>query len=153
MEDQTWNKLANTTRGTSIRLTALPRNTKLIVDILAIEELPTDFGQSLLHLGIQNDIIPAALLNRLPELGTLGPVAIVDVDGRLLFGEPGSNGAQKGIGDSRVAECGFIADRASEHVLDLTVADGHVVEDEVIRVPLVVVLCKEDGIREISRST
>jgi hypothetical protein len=74
--------------------TSLPRDSVLLIYVLAIEELGSDFSQSLLHLWVKNHVFPLGLLDFLPKLRAPSPVTIENVDGWFFFGEPGANRSQ-----------------------------------------------------------
>lgn len=134
--------------------TSLPRHSKVIVNLLAVEELLTDLCEILLHVFIKDDLVPCRLLNLLIQLSVLVPVTVIHVDPRLLLVKYVSCGFEKLVGEAGVGVGTLLVPtRFFQNVLENSVAELDVVHDEELVSELVVVSGVVDDLAQVSRAS
>ncbi len=95
----------------------------------------------MLHVLIENNLVPTRLLHFFPECIALPPVAIVHPHNISEIVDPSANSANKLIRDYGRAENMFVTFRLLQNILHIL----DEVEDEVFTLPLVMVLGEADG--------
>lgn len=130
-------------RRAPINDSPLPWHLQLFVRVLALKEIQVILDKGLLHVSIQNDILPARSLDTLPQFPTLLPPSVI-IYPNLIQQRVGPfpGGQQQGLGEVR---------RRSQDVVVLqvrvgrcTVAPVDDVQDEFLGLPFEEVLGKND---------
>lgn len=129
----------------------LPRHTKILVDVFTIEESVHEFGDCLLHILIQDNILPCRFLNLLIQVPTLLPEpAIVDIDEFLILRLlPVSHGSNEFVGNAVACHDGLPLSGLFQYVLELLEPHLHDINDEKFSAPFIEVFGEASGFDEL----
>lgn len=133
--------------------TPLPRNSEILIDVLTIKELVHQICDRLLHVIVQDHILPPRFYNLIIQRPTHLPEAIIHIYVLIIRLLPLPHRSNQGVCNAIPGHYIFTLCWLFQDILQLGVAHLYYVHNEVLEAPFVVVFGKGTTIDELVGGT